>query len=71
MISPRRRRPRTLRPVSDAGSPLLNRSTRDQPPGSTFKVITTAAALQAGDNADTRPRRQQTTLPDTHTTLEP
>lgn len=56
----------------DAGSPLLNRSTQvTQPPGSTFKVITTAAALQAGDNADTPvSAASQTTLPDTVTTLE-
>jgi peptidoglycan glycosyltransferase len=33
----------------DAGSPLTNRAIAERyPPGSTFKVITTAAALQAG-----------------------
>jgi peptidoglycan glycosyltransferase len=33
----------------DAGSPLTNRAISERyPPGSTFKVITTAAALQAG-----------------------
>jgi peptidoglycan glycosyltransferase len=37
----------------DPGSPLTNRAIAERyPPGSTFKVITTAAALQAGASAD-------------------
>lgn len=54
------------------GAPLLNRSTQQtQPPGSTFKVITTAAALKEGDNANTPVTgANQITLPGTNTTLE-
>ncbi|KAB3519152.1 penicillin-binding protein 2 [Corynebacterium sp. zg254] len=57
---------------TDANSPLLNRSTQQiQPPGSTFKVITTAAALAAGESPDTSvTAAPQITLPDTTTTLE-
>lgn len=53
-------------------SPLLNRSTQQtQPPGSTFKLITTATALEAGDSADTSVTgAPQITLPDGTTTLE-
>ncbi|MBM9468477.1 penicillin-binding transpeptidase domain-containing protein [Nakamurella leprariae] len=38
----------------DAPSPLINRATNDvYPPGSTFKLIIAAAALQAGDTPET------------------
>jgi len=57
---------------SDENAPLLNRSTQQtQPPGSTFKLITTATALADGDNADTMVTgAPQITLPDGTTTLE-
>ncbi len=60
----------TLR--DDPGSPLTNRAISERyPPGSTFKVITTAAALQAGMNDDEQltaaPRMR---LPDSTATLE-
>ncbi len=58
--------------VNDANSPMLNRATQQiQPPGSTFKVITTAAALAAGDSGDTPvTAASEIVLPDTVTTLE-
>ena len=58
--------------AKDESSPLLNRSTQQiQPPGSTFKVITTAAALKDGDNPNTSvTAASQITLPGTSTTLE-
>ncbi|WP_273353875.1 penicillin-binding transpeptidase domain-containing protein [Corynebacterium resistens] len=57
---------------SSDGSPLLNRSTQQtQPPGSTFKVVTTTAALMAGDDENTSVTgANQITLPGTNTTLE-
>ena len=58
--------------VDDPGSPLLNHATQETlPPGSTFKVITTAAALSQGWNANsTVTAAPEITLPNTTTTLE-
>lgn len=56
---------------SDPGNPLLNHTTQETlPPGSIFKIITTAAGLQNGYSADSQVTgAAEITLPDTVTTL--
>ncbi|WP_422743584.1 D,D-transpeptidase PbpA [Mycobacterium sp. WMMD1722] len=56
----------------DPNSPLVNRAIAETyPPGSTFKVITTAAALQNGANVDTPlTSAARIALPDSTATLE-
>jgi peptidoglycan glycosyltransferase len=56
----------------DPDAPLVNRAISETyPPGSTFKVITTAAALQAGATVDTQlTAASRIPLPDSTATLE-
>jgi peptidoglycan glycosyltransferase len=56
----------------DPDAPLMNRAVSERyPPGSTFKVVTTAAALQAGINENEQlTAAPQITLPDSTATLE-
>jgi peptidoglycan glycosyltransferase len=56
----------------DTDNPMLNRAIRETyPPGSTFKILMSAAALENGASADTKvTNAPRVTLPGTSTTLE-
>lgn len=58
--------------IGDENRPLTNRGAQNPlPPGSTFKVLTTIAALENGATPDTQVTGESTiTLPGTNTTLE-
>lgn len=57
--------------TNDPGNPLLNQATQEQlPPGSIFKIITTAAALRNGYTPDSPVTGEaEITLPGTNATL--
>lgn len=57
---------------ADESAPMLNRATQQiQPPGSTFKVLTTAAALTKGESKNSMVNGNPVvTLPNTEATLE-
>ncbi|MBK8460988.1 MAG: penicillin-binding protein 2 [Micropruina sp.] len=53
----------------DPAKPLSNRATREIFPGSTFKVVTTAAALEAGYDPDSTVPAAAVKLPGTNVTI--
>ncbi|MFT4218711.1 MAG: penicillin-binding protein 2 [Micropruina sp.] len=57
--------------TKDSAKPMSNRATREIfPPGSTFKVIVSAAALEAGYEPDSELDSSSYTLPGTKTTID-